>query len=118
MKKKIIFGLSLTAVALFALGACGSKAEKTKDTTAKLPEARFEIDEKTPSWEKDKDHPAKLKWYVNFDWYAQPGWGVDTVTRKIKEDMNIDVEFISGNDEKLNTMMASGNLPDIMTFDK
>lgn len=118
MKKKIIFGLSLTAVALFALGACGSKAEKIKDTTAKLPEARFEIDEKTPSWEKDKDHPAKLKWYVNFDWYAQPGWGVDTVTRKIKEDMNIDVEFISGNDEKLNTMMASGNLPDIMTFDK
>lgn len=40
------------------------------------------------------------------------------MTRKIKEDMNINVEFISGNDENLNTMLAGGDLPDIMTFDK
>ena len=40
------------------------------------------------------------------------------MTKKIQEDMNIEVEFISGNDENLNTMLASGDLPDIMTFDK
>ncbi|WP_260394152.1 ABC transporter [Fundicoccus ignavus] len=43
---------------------------------------------------------------------------MDTVTAKIKEDMNIEVEFISGNDENLNTMLAGGDLPDIITFDK
>lgn len=32
--------------------------------------------------------------------------------------MNIDVEFINGNDEKLNTMMAGGDLPDLNTFDQ
>lgn len=119
MKKRNILGLGLVAVAVLGLAACSPKdGGKDKAASADLPEARFEPDASTPSWEKDTEHPAKLKWYVNFDWYAQPGWGVDTVTRKIKEDMNIDVEFVSGNDEKLNTMMASGNLPDLMTFDK
>lgn len=119
MEKKRLLGLGLTALTLVTLAGCSSK-DKPKEAgkAADLPEARFEVDSKTPSWEKDTEHSAKLKWYVNFDWYAQPGWGVDTVTRKIKEDMNIDVEFVSGNDEKLNTMMASGNLPDLMTFDK
>ncbi len=108
-------------VSLLTLTACGgSKDSKdsSKGKEVELPEARFEAAADTPSWEKDTDHEASLKWYVNFDWYAQPGWGVDTVTKKIKEDMNIDVEFISGNDEKLNTMLAGGDLPDLMTFDK
>ncbi len=119
MKKRTLVMTGLTLLAVVALAGCSSK-EKAGGTAkeTKLPEARFEPDPQTPSWEKDTEHAAKLKWYVNFDWYAQPGWGVDTVTRKIKEDMNIDVEIVSGNDEKLNTMMASGNLPDLVTFDK
>lgn len=120
MKKKILLSslalLSLTTLVACGGGESGNSSKKGKEI--ELPEARFEADKDTPSWQKDTDHSAKLKWYVNFDWYAQPGWGVDTVTRKIKEDMNIDVEFISGNDENLNTMLAGGDLPDIMTFDK
>lgn len=118
MKKKFLF----TSLALFSftiLAACGgSSSDSTSGKEIELPEARFEADKETPSWQKDTDNNAKLKWYVNFDWYAQPGWGLDVVTKKIKEDMNIDVEFISGNDENLNTMLAGGDLPDIMTFDR
>jgi len=119
MKKKILF-FSILLLSIGALGACGSSKSKEdgKISTAELPESRFEVDKETPSWKKDTDHSAKLKWYVNFDWYAQPGWGADTVTRKIKEDMNIDVEIVSGNNENLTTMLAGGDLPDLITFDK
>lgn len=120
-KNKIVKLTGMMFLSILALAGCGESSEGTsqgEEALEELPEARFEVDEATPSWEQDTDHPAQLKWYVNFDWYAQPGWGADTVTKKIKEDMNIDVEFISGNDENLNTMLAGGDLPDIMTFDK
>ena len=117
---KLFLGIGLVCTSVMVLGACGNSSSESKGAAEveDLPEARFEADKDIPSWQKDTDHEATLKWYVNFDWYAQPGWGKDTVTRKIKEDMNINVEFISGNDENLNTMLAGGDLPDIMTFDK
>lgn len=116
-KKTVLLSLALASMTVVAT-ACGGTGAAESKKDLELPEARFEADKETPSWEKDTDHNAKLKWYVNFDWYAQPGWGVDTVTRKIKEDLNIEVEFVSGNDENLNTMLAGGDLPDLMTFDK
>ncbi|MGX7418034.1 ABC transporter [Carnobacterium gallinarum] len=116
--KKLMLGL-LCGVAVLGLAACGSSGDKkSAGKGVDLPEARFKPDKEVPSWQKDTDQEATIKWYVNFDWYAPAGWGKDVVTRKIKEDMNINVEFIVGNDEKLNTMMASGDLPDIMTFDR
>jgi len=115
MKKLSVGFLS---AALLATSVTGTISNINAMSVDELPESRFEVDPATPSWQKDTEYPAKLTWYVNFDWYAQPGWGVDTVTAKIKEDMNIEVEFISGNDENLNTMLAGGDLPDIITFDK
>ncbi|WP_253940688.1 ABC transporter [Fundicoccus ignavus] len=114
--KKLSVGF--LSAALLATSVTGTISNVNAMSVDELPESRFEVDPATPSWQKDTEYPAKLTWYVNFDWYAQPGWGVDTVTAKIKEDMNIEVEFISGNDENLNTMLAGGDLPDIITFDK
>lgn len=118
MKKVYFLGVALLSV--LTLAACGggsevSKGEKAMEST---PDARFKADASKPSWESDKETPAKLKWYVNFDWYARSAWGVDVVSKKIKEDMNIDVEFVNGNDEKMNTMLAGEDLPDLMTFDR
>lgn len=114
--KKLSVGF--LSAALLATSVTGTISNVNAMSVDELPESRFEVDPATPSWQKDTEYPAKLTWYVNFDWYAQPGWGMDTVTAKIKEDMNIEVEFISGNDENLNTMLAGGDLPDIITFDK
>ncbi|MGO2696680.1 ABC transporter [Bavariicoccus seileri] len=120
VNKSLIKKFGIVAMFGVLLTGCGGKgdASRGEKATENLPKSRVEIDESTPSWGKDTDHSAKLTWYVNFDWYAQPGWAKDTVTKKIKDDMNIDVEFVSGNDEKLNTMLAGGDLPDLMTFDK
>lgn len=110
--------VGVLSAALLLTSVTGTMANVNAMSVDELPESRVEVDPAVPSWQQDTETPAKLTWYVNFDWYAQPGWGVDTVTAKIKEDMNIEVEFISGNDENLNTMLAGGDLPDIMTFDK
>ncbi|MFG6332725.1 MAG: sugar ABC transporter substrate-binding protein, partial [Lachnospiraceae bacterium] len=56
-----------------------------------------------------------LTWYVNADWW-NTDWGNDTVTKKIKEDLNLDVQFITGDDTKLNTFFAGGKKPDIITI--
>lgn len=125
MQKRKFYLLGLTLISALTLAACGgsngdsgggsSRGEKAMGET---PEARFEPDAETPSWQLDTETPAKLKWYMNFDWYARADWGMDVVSKKIKEDMNIEVEFINGNDENLNTMLAGGDLPDLMTFDR
>lgn len=117
MKMKKILVASIAALmGVTVLTACGKSNESGSGDN--LPKARFKADPKTPSWKKDKKHPASLTWYVNFDWYKRAEWGKDTVSAQIKKDMNIDVKFVVGNDDKLNTMMASGKLPDLMTFDR
>lgn len=121
MNAKKLMAMGLVGVSVLGLSACGNGDSKKADgnsAMSKTPEARFKPDKKTPSWQKDKEHAAKLKWYVNFDWYARSKWGMDVVSKQIKEDMNIEVEFVNGGDEKLNTMMAGGDLPDIITFDR
>ncbi|KRM27629.1 type 2 periplasmic-binding domain-containing protein [Schleiferilactobacillus harbinensis] len=114
--KKVLVALAAGLVCAMTLTACGNS--NSSSNADSLPKARFTPNKKVPSWQKDTKHSASLTWYVNFDWYKRAGWGKDTVSAQIKKDMNIDVKFVAGNDDKLNTMMASGKLPDLVTFDR
>ncbi len=76
---------------------------------------RYEVDPNTPAWKLDTKEENKLTWYVNADWWYT-GWGEDPVTRTIKEDLKLDVEFITGDDTKLNVLFASDELPDIISI--
>ena len=108
MKKSIIL---LTLVAfVVALSGCGGKK-----TSAELPDSTIEVDKDTPSWKNDKA-TAELDWYINFDWFAQT-WGNDISSQYITEDTGVSITYLGGSDDKLNTMMASGELPDIITVD-
>ncbi|WP_229716818.1 extracellular solute-binding protein [Paenibacillus aceti] len=108
MKKSIIL---LTLVAfVVALSGCGGK-----NTSAELPDSTIEVDKDTPSWKNDKA-TAELDWYINFDWFAQT-WGNDVSSQYITEDTGVSITYLGGSDDKLNTMMASGELPDIITVD-
>lgn len=124
MKKKakrywstILF--TATAVALLS-GCGGDKGSGANGGSAKggLPELaadRYELDAAKPAWQLDqKTETTELTWYVNADWW-NTDWGNDTVTKKIKEDLNLDVQFITGDDTKLNTFFAGGKKPDIIT---
>lgn len=114
MMKKLVTG-SLLAASLFALAACGG-GSKDKDSADFSIKDRYELDEKTPAWKLDnKKETTKITWYINSDWTALP-FGEDVTTAQIKKDLNIDVEFISGDDSKLNAMISGGDLPDIVTL--
>lgn len=117
-RKKSLVGSLLIAGALLSLAACGgSKKEDTATKEVKLPDIadRYTPDKDTPAWQLDKkEETTKLTWYVNADWWNTE-YGKDMVTKKIKDDLNVDIKFITGDDTKLNTYFAGGDMPDIVT---
>lgn len=71
-----------------------------------------------PGWQKHADDKVTLDWYINFSWFTTQ-WGNNVVSKKITEDTGININFISpmGNEhEKLNALISSGTLPDIITL--
>lgn len=104
------------AASMLVLAGCGgSSSAKTDDATANLPDPSYEVSADTPAWKLDKTKDTKLTWYINADWWNK-SWGEDLVTKQIKEDLNLDVEFITGDNTKLNTFFASGDMPDLITI--
>jgi putative aldouronate transport system substrate-binding protein len=117
--KKI--ALTVTGLALVAsLAACGGSSVASgsaKDDSAKyhLPKAKITVDPNTPSWKKDKS-TASLTWFMGFDWFT-PGHFTTPAENYIKQDTGADITYQSGGDDKLNSLIASGTLPDIITVD-
>ena len=62
-----------------------------------------------------KEETTKIKWYINSDWTSLPFWKRCNDCSNQK-DLNIDIEFVSGDDSKLNAMISSGDMPDIVTL--
>lgn len=113
-RKMIALGGSLAAASLL-LTACGGGGGGGEQTASDL-EGRYEPDASTPAWQLDtKEERTHITWYVNADWWNTE-WGQDLVTAKIAEDLNIDVTFITGDDTRLNTMFAGGDVADIVTI--
>lgn len=104
----------LTASMLLGLTACGgSKTSEGPELTK-----AEDIDSAVPSWTKHTDNDTELEWYINASWMTGT-WGEDWNSAYMKEKtgFNLKVSAPSGNEaEKLNTMMASGDMPDIITL--
>jgi putative aldouronate transport system substrate-binding protein len=116
VKKTTAFILTLVlALSVMLTGCSKDKETETNADADQSTDSRYTVDGNTPAWKLDTKENTKLTWYVNADWW-NTDWGNDTVTKKIKEDLKIDVEFITGDDTKLNTMFAGDDLPDIITI--
>jgi putative aldouronate transport system substrate-binding protein len=118
MKLKSVFGKSMTALlaSSLLLAGCNNAASDTaKEDKGTKEKSRYTVDENTPAWKLDTKENTELSWYVNADWW-NTDYGNDTVTKKIKEDLKLDVKFLTGDDTKLNTYFAGGELPDIITI--
>ncbi|QQZ60971.1 sugar ABC transporter substrate-binding protein [Paenibacillus sonchi] len=113
-------GLKLCTVlmaAVLVMQGCGG-GNSASSGKAGLPSAddRYTVDAETPAWKLDKkEETTELTWYVNADWW-NTDFGKDVVTKKIKEDLNINIKFITGDDTKLNTFFAGGDMPDLLTI--
>ncbi|WP_339249680.1 sugar ABC transporter substrate-binding protein [Paenibacillus sp. FSL P2-0136] len=112
--KTLKSALLLMAAMLVAAG-CSSGGGSTKAVEVSL-DNRYTVDPETPAWQLDKkEETTDLTWYVNADWW-NTDFGKDVVTKKIKEDLNINIKFITGDDTKLNTFFAGGDMPDLLTI--
>ncbi|AOZ92529.1 extracellular solute-binding protein [Paenibacillus crassostreae] len=131
MNKKRYFKRSmflLVALVMVVTTACSSgnnnnagannKAASNSDPAAvETPVAELSADK--PGWQIDTS-PITFDWYLNFSWFANK-WGVDATSQYITKKTGVDLNFIvpAGNEnEKLNTLIASGDLPDFITLDK
>ncbi len=59
-----------------------------------------------------------LDWYINYSWFNTK-WGDNAVSQYITEKTGVDINFVTplGNEEeKLNALIASGSLPDLITL--
>ena len=90
---------------ILGLSACGSE-----DT--------IEADEIGNRENSEVQEEITLDWYVNYSWFATP-WGENLVSQTITEETGVNVNFITpiGNEtEKLNALIASDTLPDMITL--
>ena len=99
-------GMAGLCAILFVGALCGKEDRKTTD-----------VDEKE-IWQQYAKEPVTLDWYVNYSWFTTP-WGNNVVSEKITEETGVTVHFITpmGNEtEKLNALIASDSLPDLITI--
>ncbi|MGE6226125.1 extracellular solute-binding protein [Paenibacillus chitinolyticus] len=103
--------LALTAAACTQSGPGGETA-KPGSTPAEV-----KIDPNAPGWKSDTS-PVTFDWYLNFSWFGSK-WGTDPTSQYITKKTGVNLNLIvpAGNEnEKLNTMIASGKLPDFITL--
>ncbi len=129
VKYKKISAFLLASAMVFSATACNNKPAQKEDnnnqsTTEKPTEtAQAEKTEATdgkvtPGWQQHADDKVTLTWYMNFSWFTTP-WGENLVSKTITEETGVNIEFVipAGNEaEKLNSLIASNTLPDLVTL--
>lgn len=123
-KRLITFTIAATLV-ITSLSGCGKQegSGDAKASDAAVNSTGSSTASSTPgntgaSWTQDTS-PLTLDWFVNFDWYTGKWFPEALIMKKITEDTGITVNFItppSGSTDKLNTMIASDSLTDIITL--
>lgn len=126
MKRKLlksIITFSLLTVIGLGLVACDEEKPPVmlgEDGMAKLTYPDFaETPDDKNSWEYVSDsEDLTITWYVDVSTWTHPT-GNDAVSRKIKEKTGIDVVFetpVSDDGQKLTTMIAGDELPDVISI--
>lgn len=119
--------LRLLAIALaltVMITGCSSQKGAGNSTPAESnssPEAAASQSNSEPGW-KSNTSPVSLSWYTGVAGYSKK-WDAKNnyVDKLITEETGVSVEFIhAGNDvnAEFNVMMATSNLPDIITLDR
>lgn len=115
--------MSLSAAGCSSGNNAGKNAEgnansaKATNTEASAEPTAAALSADEPGWKIDTS-PITFDWYLNFSWFPNK-WGVDPTSQYVTKKTGVDINFIvpAGNEnEKLNTLIASGKLPDFITL--
>lgn len=107
--KKVILAVLMIVMGVGTLASTGCK--ETAETIEETKEEQL-------AWERYADEEITLDWYVNYSWFAT-SWGDNLVSKTITEETGVNINFMTpiGNEtEKLNALIASDSLPDIITL--
>lgn len=118
-------GYVVLAVAMLLAGCTGNSGEGNQGTEAPSagPSEASGPSETNSSGESFVlgSEPIEFSFYGHYDWYSMPEWGGDEASKWIKDNMKVNITAINsgGNAaQKLNTMIASGTLPDVIWLDR
>ncbi|URN95263.1 MAG: extracellular solute-binding protein [Candidatus Pristimantibacillus lignocellulolyticus] len=122
--KKLSFNLTIMFVLLaLVISGCSSNNGSTNGNAQQNEgaSATSETDNTEPAWKSDTS-PVSLSWYTGVSGYSKK-WDAKNnfVDKIITEETGVSVDFIhAGNDvnAEFNVMMATGNLPDVITLDR
>lgn len=126
MRKWLSF--AIIASLMLSIVACSSNNNNDQATSSSAPPASSSApadtasasaspSEDAPGWQSDTS-PITFDWYLNFAWFPNK-WGVDPTSQYVTKKTGVNINFIvpAGNEnEKLNAMIASNDLPDFITL--
>ena len=112
--KKIISFAAVLLLILSMVSCTAQTTEENVDSTQTTTEQTVTVD-----GERDTT-PYEIDWYVDLPWWSWNGngWGLDMTSKIIQEKTGVTINFIvpaTDSGEQLAGMIASGDLPDIIT---
>ncbi|WP_145134841.1 extracellular solute-binding protein [Paenibacillus sp. Y412MC10] len=124
-RRSLLVALVFLCTTATALAGCsGGGGEKTTDGAAPTAESKTETKEGSGSASEPfqlGSAPVDFTFYGHYDWYTMPTWGGDVASKWIQDNKKVNVTAINsgGNAaQKLNTMIASKELPDVIWMER
>ena len=126
--RKASVGLLITVLALVTvLAACSSKSsngEGSSSSSSPPPSSGASAppskDAQPSAWQLGSE-PLTFSAYADYGWMNLPPWGQDVFTKAIKDKFKVDIKTVAANgnaETKLNTMIVSKDLPDVVWGDR
>ncbi|MGG1877052.1 extracellular solute-binding protein [Paenibacillus cisolokensis] len=116
-KPKSLLLLMFALVMAFTTACSSGGGTTASEKEPEAPANDVQLTEDQPGWQVDTS-PITFDWYINFAWFPSK-WGEDITSQYVTEKTGVNINFIvpAGNEaEKMNTMIASGSLPDFITL--
>jgi putative aldouronate transport system substrate-binding protein len=110
MKKLFLFSLIMILAVSFAFGG----GQKSGPASTVIPGTAD-----SPGWMANAQKPVTLDWYLHASWAINQDWGKSKTTQYITQKTGFTLNIIqpAGNEEeRLNAMIASNTLPDVITI--
>jgi len=121
-RRKLFVGMIALLTVMAMIAGCSGGSGKTPDNKApqtgesNTGQGDAPKSEEAGLYELGKE-PLEFTLFGNYDWYTMPKWGADKTTAWIQENKKVTVTEVpngGNNVQKLNTMIASGELPDVI----
>ena len=114
-KKKGIAILMVMAISLSVLAGCGNKDNQPSEPDSNGSENTEAAD--GPSWKQDTSD-CTITWFMAYDWYGKKFDEVNNLfDKKLYEETGVKIDIQTGDTDKLNMLIKTGKLPDIITLD-